>query len=85
MDVEVEGPAVDVVFPDEPRLVSLIDSRLEALALLNVFAAHIDVASVSAHGERGDQRAFDQRVRVIAHDLPVLAGPRLNSSALMTR
>ena len=77
MHVEVERPAVDIVFADEPRLVSLIDSRFEALALLDVFAAHVNVAGVSAHRERSDQRPFDQRVRVVAHDLPVLAGPGL--------
>ena len=76
MDVEVERPAVDIVLADEPRLIGLVDRRFEALALLDVFAAHVDVASVRAHGERGDQRAFDQRVRVVAHDLPILAGPR---------
>ena len=30
-----------------------------------------------AHGEAGDQAAFDQLVRIVAHDIAVLAGARL--------
>jgi hypothetical protein len=29
------------------------------------------------HRERGDETAFDQEMRIVAHDLPVLAGTRL--------
>ncbi len=34
----------------------------------------IDVAGVGLHRVAGDQAAFDQEVRVVPHDLPVLAG-----------
>ena len=77
MDVEIERPAVNVVLADQPRLIGLIDCGLQALALQEVFAAHIDVAGVGAHRERGEQAALDQRMRVVAHDLAVLAGARL--------
>ena len=42
-----------------------------------IFAAHVDVGGVRAHRERGEQRALDQRMRVVAQDLAVLAGAGL--------
>src|SRR5262249_51558280 len=36
-----------------------------------------DVAGMRPHGEAGDQAALDQEMRVVAHDLPVLAGAGL--------
>ena len=77
MDIEIERPAVNIVLADEPRVVGFRDCGLEMFALQDEFAAHIDIGRVRAHGERSEQRALDQRVRVVAHDLPVLAGPRL--------
>ena len=77
MDVDVERPAVDVVLADQPGLVGLVDRRLQALALEDVFAAHVDVGGVGAHREAGDQAALDQRVRIVAQDLAVLAGAGL--------
>ena len=38
---------------------------------------HIDVAGVRAHGEAGDQAALDQQMRIVPHDLAVLAGAGL--------
>ena len=77
MDVEIEWPAVNIVLADEPRVVGLCDRGLEMMALLDEFAAHVDIGRVRAHGERCHERALDQRVRVVAHDLAVLAGARL--------
>ena len=77
MDVEIERKAVDVVLADQPGFIGLVDGRLEPLALEDVFAAEIDVGRVRPHGERGDERALDQRVRIVAQDLAVLAGARL--------
>ena len=51
MDVEIERPAVNIVLADEPRLVGLLNRGLEIFALLDEFAAHIDVGRVRAHGE----------------------------------
>src|SRR5947208_1576698 len=47
------------------------------LAFANEFAAHVDVASVRRHGAAGDQAAFDQKMRIVPHDLAVFAGARL--------
>ncbi len=47
------------------------------LALADEFAAHIDVAGMRAHREAGDQAAFDQQMRIVPHDLAVLAGAGL--------
>ncbi len=77
MDIEVERPAVDVVLADQLGLVGLVDRRLKALALENVFAAHVDVGGVGAHREGGEQAALDQRVRIVAQDFAVLAGAGL--------
>ena len=77
MDVEVERPAVDIVLADEFGLVGLVDRCLEVLAFEDVFAAQVYVSRMGAHAERGDQRALDQRMRIVAQDLAVLAGARL--------
>ncbi len=67
------GPAVDVVVADEVRPRSLVDGRLAALALQDVLAADVDVAGVRLHRDAGDQAALDQQVRIVAHDLAILA------------
>ena len=77
VDEEVEVPAVDVVLADQLGLVGLGDRRLQVLALADELAAHVDVAGVRAHGEGGEQRALDQQVRIVPHDLAVLAGAGL--------
>ncbi len=77
MHIEIEGIAVDIVLADELRLIGLVHRVLQRLAFGDELAAHIDVAGVGAHREGGDQRAFDQRMRVVAHDLAILAGSRL--------
>ena len=51
MDVEIERPAVNIVLADETRLVGLLDRGLEIFALLDEFAAHVNVGRVRAHGE----------------------------------
>ena len=77
MDVEVEVAAVDVVLADQLGLVGLVDRGLQALALADELAAHVDVAGVRAHREAGDQAALDQEMRIVPHDLAVLAGAGL--------
>jgi hypothetical protein len=77
MDVEIEGIAVDVILADELRFVGLIDGALERLALGNVFTADVDVGRVGSHREGRDEASFDQEMRIVPHDLPVLAGARL--------
>ena len=77
MDEEVEVPAVDVVLADQLGLIGLGDRRLEPLALADELAAHVGVAGVRAHREGGEQRALDQQMRIVPHDLAVLAGAGL--------
>src|SRR5918993_666091 len=77
VDVKIEGIAVDVVLADEPGLIGLVHRALERIALGHVLATDIDVGRMSAHGEGGDEAALDQEMRIIPHDLPVLAGAGL--------
>ena len=76
-DVEIERPAVDVVLADQLRFIGLIDRGLQVLALPNELAAHIDVAGVRAHREAREQATLDQKMRIVPHDLAVLAGAGL--------
>ena len=77
MQIEVEVPAIDIVLADELRVIGLVDRRLQHLALADELAADIDVGFVRAHGEAREQRALDQEMRIVAHDVPVLAGAGL--------
>ena len=79
VDVAVEREAVDVVLADQPRLIGLVDGALQRLALADELAADVDVGGVRPHGEAGDQAALDQEMRIVPHDLPVLAGAGLGS------
>ena len=72
--VEIEIPAMDIVLANEAGLIGLVDGGLEVFALADEFAAHIDVAHVAGHGRAGNQAAFNQQMRIVAHDLAVLAG-----------
>src|SRR5690606_5887434 len=77
VDDDLEIPAVLVVLADEFGLVGLVDGALQRLALANELAAYINVCSLGPHRETGDQAALDQRMRVVAHDVAVLAGAGL--------
>jgi hypothetical protein len=74
---DIEGKAVDVILADEIGLVGLVHRRLQALALAHKLAADVDEAGMRPHGEAGHQAAFDQQMRVVAHDLAILAGAGL--------
>ena len=78
MQVNVKIPArLGRVRADKTCVISLVNGGLQRLFLADVFAADIDVAGVGIHRERRDQAAFNQRMRVMAHDLAVFAGARL--------
>src|SRR5204862_5117065 len=78
MQVELKIPARAAgVLADQAGVVGLIDGRLQPLCLVIKLAADVDVASVDAHADRGEQAAFDQLVRVVADDVAVFAGARL--------
>ena len=76
VNVEIP-PRAGSVLADETRVIAFVDRGLERFFLADVLAADIDVAGVRVHREAGDQTAFDQRVRIVSHDLPVFAGARL--------
>src|SRR5207342_3375622 len=65
------------VLADQPRLVRLVDRGLKPFALAYEFAAHIDVTGARAHRETGDQATLDEKVRIVPHDLAILAGAGL--------
>src|SRR5262249_23756577 len=62
---------------DQAGFIGFIDGHLQALALADELAADVDVGRVRPHGEAGDQTALDQEMRVVPHDLAVLAGAGL--------
>src|SRR5262245_47768175 len=73
MDDEVEVPSMHVVLADQPGGIGLRHRRLKALAFAYELAAHVGVTGVRAHGEGCQQRTLDQQMRIMAHDLAVLA------------
>ena len=77
MQIELEVPAVDIVLADQLGVIGLVDRRLQDLALADEFTANIDVGDMRPHGEGGQERAFDQELRIMAHDVAVLAGAGL--------
>ena len=76
-DIELEREAVDVVLADQSRRIGLVDRRLQVLALADEFTADIDVADMGAHRAAGNQAAFNQEMRIVPHDLAILAGAGL--------
>ena len=77
MEIQVEIPAMDIVLADQPGFIGLVDRGLQALAFAHEFAADVDVARVRGHGRAGIEAALDQQMRVVPHDLAVLAGAGL--------
>src|ERR1700694_682583 len=75
VNVEVVRPTVDIVFADQLCLISLIDRSLKMLALPDELATHIDITDMRAHRGASQQAALDQKMRIVPHDLAVLAGP----------
>ncbi len=68
---------MDVVLADQLGVIGLVDRRLQALALAHELAADIDVAGVRGHRGAGIEAALDQQMRIVPHDLAVLAGAGL--------
>ncbi len=68
---------MQVVLPDQARGVSFVDRGLKPLPLADELPANVDVAGVRPHGERSEQAALDEQVRIVPDDLAVLAGAGL--------
>ena len=76
VDVEVVAAAAGVL-ADEAVLVCLLDRALEHGRLVVELAPDVDVGGGGVHGAADDEAALDELVRVLAHDLAVLAGSGL--------
>ena len=77
VDIEIERITVDVILAEQLGVIGLIDRGLEPFALTDELAAHIDVAGAAIHCAAGDQAAFDEQMRIVPHDLAILAGAGL--------
>ncbi len=76
-EIKLEVPAIDVVLADQLGVIGLVDGGLQDLALGDELAANIDVGDMGAHGEAGQERALDQELRIVTHDVAVFAGAGL--------
>ena len=77
VQVKVKIPAgFGGILAQKARVITFVNRGLQRLTLTDIFAADVDVAGIGPHRERRDQRAFDQRVGIMAHDLAVFAGAR---------
>ena len=75
MDVNIEIVARAArVLADQPGRVGLVDRGIENTRFVMEFAAAVDIGRAGAHRETGQQTALDQLVRIVTHDLAVLAG-----------
>ena len=78
MQIKIEIPAAAAgVHADQAGLVGFVNGRLKVEMLVVELTTDVDVGGMRAHGEAGDQRAFHQLVRIVAHDVAILAGARL--------
>ena len=78
VQIKIEIPTrASGILTQKPRVIAFVDRSLQSLTFANVLAANVDITRVGVHGERRDQTAFDQRVRIVAHNLAVFAGARL--------
>jgi hypothetical protein len=76
VEVALEARAEDVR-TQVAALVGLRHGALQNLLDVPVLAADVDVVVARAEGVGGDDHALDQLVRVVTHEVTVLARPRL--------
>ena len=74
--IEIETGALDVLAQVAAR-VGFADGAVHVIDQVAIFAANVDVAFVRVHRAAGDQDAFDQLMRIVFHQQPILAGARL--------
>ena len=75
LDVEPRAGARDVL-AQETVLASLADRTLDAPQRQRVLPADVQVAVLTAGGQRGDRHPFDHGERIALHDDAVLEGAR---------
>merc|ERR1712045_248925 len=66
------------VLPQEPGIVGLSDGHLEVAGLVVELSSDVDVAGPGSHGSASHQTALHQCVRIVSHNLPVLASSGLS-------
>ena len=77
MDVEIDAAAHDVLAEQAGR-VSFLERRLETrYGLAEKLAAHVVVSHRRVGGVGADRQSLDQRMRVVAQDVAIVAGARL--------
>ena len=75
MQVKVKVPTgFRSILAQKTGVIGLVNRVLQRLLLADVLPTNVDVAGIRVHRERRDQAPFDQRVRIVAHDLAVFAG-----------
>ena len=78
VQIKIEVPArASSILTQKASVISFVDRSLQSFAFADIFATDVDVAGMCIHCERRDQAAFDQRVRIVAHDFAVFTGARL--------
>mmetsp|Transcript_5672 Transcript_5672/g.15056 ORF Transcript_5672/g.15056 Transcript_5672/m.15056 type:complete len:451 (+) Transcript_5672:362-1714(+) len=75
-DVKVDARAA-CILADEPRLVRLGDCVLQDRRFVHKLAADVNVCTGCTHCRAGEQATLNKLVRVVSHDLTVLACARL--------
>jgi len=78
MEVDIKGVSTaTTILPHESLLVSLVDGILHRNSLIIELPSNINITSSRIHRPSNDNTALNQLVRILPHDLPVLARPRL--------
>ncbi len=75
-DIEIVAGAA-CILADEASLVGLVDGHLHIGRLVVELTTNVNVGSAGAHGTSRDQTALDELVRIVTHDLAILARARL--------
>src|SRR6185436_12529897 len=76
IEIEIDTAALHVL-AEQARVVGVLQRGFETFVRLPEFAADIVVTNRRADAVTSDRHAFDERVRVVAQDVAVLAGARL--------
>ena len=78
MDDDVEIPPRSAgVGADQPGFARFLDRRFQPFRLAEEFAPDIDEGGMGSHGETGEQRTFNQFMRIVPYDIAILAGSGL--------
>mmetsp|Transcript_7723 Transcript_7723/g.47889 ORF Transcript_7723/g.47889 Transcript_7723/m.47889 type:complete len:475 (-) Transcript_7723:181-1605(-) len=66
-------PAAAGVFPQETRVVGFLPGLLQSKPFVDVLSADVNVADAGTHAYTCQEAAFQQLVRIVSHDLAILA------------